>query len=168
MGASSHPVSCCGTPQTKGKSSVVSIQKLTNVGGSGIGCGERGCGQETELDQRAGCPLLLMSKATGPWITTGDGDFQQARGIASRGSPLSSGWQDATSVWARRVELSETASRLVVTVPQSLCLRTDPPPLRPWEEPGTRHWQLRGGPAGLDSVPCVWFCTERGHNAVRP
>lgn len=47
-------------------------------------------------------------------------------------------------------------------------MRTDPPPLRPWEEPGTRHWPLRGGPAGLGSVPCVWFCTERGHDAVWP
>lgn len=76
-------------------------------GGSGVGCGGWGCGQETELDQRAACPLLLRSKEMGPWITTGDGDFQLARGIASRESPLSSGWQDATSVWARRVELSE-------------------------------------------------------------
>lgn len=38
--------------------------------------------QETELYQRAGCSLLLMSKAADPWITTGDGDFQLDRGIA--------------------------------------------------------------------------------------
>lgn len=52
--------------------------------------------QETELYQRAGSSLLLMSKAAGPWITTGDGDFQLDRGIAGprdcmRGIPLPRG-----------------------------------------------------------------------------